>query len=169
MASKPKSDRLRTVEGVKLLGSQILAWGRRLAGVFHRRPAPSGPSMHARPGRQYKRGFRRYPIEFNVSVKFLAAGAPDDTDQGELQDISGGGALFAPCHPEKYYAGQQLETTIYLAGTNEVQGCIRSAATVDRIEADPGASDGASSRVAVRFEQAFDFERIDRSRTGMNG
>lgn len=151
------------------LVSHILTWGRRLAGAFRRRPFASTPSMNSKPGKQYKRGFRRYPIEFDVSVRFPAAEADDDRDQGELQDISGGGALFVPCHPEKYYAGQQLETIIYLAGTDEVQGCIRSAATVVRIEADPGSSDGTASRVAVRFEQAFDFERIDRSRTGMNG
>ena len=169
MASKPKSGRLRTLDGVKLLGSHILTGSRRLAGFFRRRPAASAPAMHSRSGRQYKRDFRRYPLEFNVSVRFPDAGADGGEDQGELQDISGGGALFVPCHPEKYAAGQELETTIYLAGTDEVQGCIRSAATVVRIEAHPGSSDGAATRVAVRFEQAFDFERIDRSRTGMDG
>ncbi len=147
--------------------NQILRMGRRLADFFRHQDTPSRPSHDPTIGVAYKRDFRRYPIEFNVSVRFANADKPPATDQGELQDISGGGALFVPCHPENYYVGQQFETTIYLAGTNEVQGCIRSEATVVRIDALPGVSVDASPRVAVRFEQAFDFERIDSSRTGM--
>jgi len=115
------------------------------------------------PEKQNKRVFRRYPLEFDVSVTFAGPDTDRQSDQGELQDISGGGAMFRPCQPEKYYAGQQLETTIYLAGTNEVQGCVRSEATVVRVDGDDSPSANRPFRVAVRFDRTFDFERIDSS------
>lgn len=115
----------------------------------------------------YQRDFRRYPIELNVSVQFQDEGAPPDADQGELQDISGGGALFVPCHPERYYVGQKIEAIIYLASTQDVQACIRSEATVVRIEPLEESQAGETVCVAVRFEQTFDFERIDSRQSGM--
>jgi len=116
---------------------------------------------------RYQRDFRRYPIELNVSVQFHGEGATPDDDQGELQDISGGGALFVPCHPERYDVGQKLEAIIYLASTQDVQACIRSEATVVRIETLEDPQAGETACVAVRFEQAFDFERIDSRQNGM--
>lgn len=113
------------------------------------------------PEKQNKRIFRRYPLEFDVSVTFTGHDADRQSDQGELQDISGGGAMFRPCQPEKYYAGQQLQTTIYLAGTSDVQGCVRSEATVVRVDGDAAPSADRPLRVAVRFDRTFDFERID--------
>lgn len=75
--------------------------------------------------------------------------------------------MFFPCQPEKYYVGQQIEAIIYLAGTHDVQACIRSEATIVRVEgAEENTADG-SVRVAVRFDRAFDFERIDSSDTEM--
>jgi hypothetical protein len=159
------------------LARQILALGRRLADFF-RLPAnrifsrKSSPLPFQRREQTqnggYKRNFRRYPIEFNVSVRFSPGDRPPEKDQGELQDISGGGASFVPCQPGQYYVGQSIETIIYLAGTEEVQGCIRAEATVVRVEPPPKASAGTSARVAVRFERTFDFERMDGGPAGMN-
>ena len=128
----------------------------------------SSPSASIQPEKENKRVFRRYPIEFDVSITFLGHDAAQNTDQGELEDISGGGAMFRPCQPNKYYKGQQIEATIYLAGTNDVQACVRSPATVVRVD---GASEHAGDRpvrVAVQFDRTFDFERLDSSDTGMN-
>jgi len=80
-----------------------------------------------------------------------------------LQDMSGGGALFFPRRPERYYAGQQIETKIYLAGTQDVQACVRSEATVVRVEGSDDPAANQSVRVAVRFDRTFDFERMDGS------
>jgi len=120
------------------------------------------------PEKSNKRAFRRYPIEFDVSITFAGHDDAQNSDQGELEDISGGGAMFRPCQPNKYYKGQQIETTIYLAGTDDVQACVRSPATVVRVD---GAEEDAGDRpvrVAVRFDRTFDFERIDSSDAGMN-
>lgn len=162
------------------LRKQIISVGRRMAGFFwqplyrfvSRSPGNSRQSRDESrtdtSHHRYQRDFRRYPIELNVSVLFHGQGARPDDDQGELQDISGGGALFVPCHPERYYVGQKVEATIYLASTQDVQACIRSEATVVRIETleDPHA--GETVCVAVRFEEAFDFERIDSRQSGMD-
>ncbi len=120
----------------------------------------SGPTMIKK---QNKRVFKRYSVEFDVSVKFPGDDKALSWDQGELQDVSGGGALFLPCQPEKYYAGQQIETIIYLAGTHDVRACIRAEATVVRVEGKEEDSADRSVRVAVRFDRTFDFERIDSS------
>ena len=130
--------------------------------ILGRRPTPARiPSVFQTPKRENQRAFRRYPLEFDVSVTFPGNQAAPETDQGELQDISGGGAMFFPRRPEKYYAGQQIETKIYLAGTQDVQACVRSKATVVRVEGpeDPAAEQPV--RVAVRFDRTFDFERMD--------
>lgn len=153
---------------------QIQAMGARFADFLRRlfpRPGvdpderqPAAPPVSER---SYKRNFRRYPITFDVSVSFFPADAPPWEDQGELQDISGGGALFIPCLSNKYYVGQTLETIIYLAGTSEVQGCVRSEARVVRVEAAPG-EDSEKVQVGVQFERAFDFERINGASSGMD-
>jgi len=99
-------------------------------------------------------------------VTFFGNQGALETDQGELQDISGGGALFFPQRPDQYYAGQQIETKIYLAGTQDVQACVRSEATVVRVEGRDGPPADESVRVAVRFDRTFDFERMDGNDTG---
>ncbi|MFO7839256.1 MAG: PilZ domain-containing protein [Desulfosalsimonadaceae bacterium] len=154
--------------------TQILAMGASFADFIRRlfsRPEPrsnEGQPAKAMPSeRSYKRNFRRYPIAFDVSVSFPPSDAPPWEDQGELQDISGGGALFIPCRPDKYYVGQPLETVIYLAGTSEVQGCVRSEARVVRVGAVPGAGP-EKVHVGVQFERAFDFERINGGSSGMD-
>jgi hypothetical protein len=100
-------------------------------------------------------------------VKFPEADRQPEGDQGELQDISGGGALFIPLHPKWYYPGQVIETIIFLAGTSEVQGCIRAEATVVRVEPAVPGEEGAHTRVAVRFDRTFDFQRIDGGPAGI--
>ncbi|MBS3759216.1 MAG: PilZ domain-containing protein [Desulfobacterales bacterium] len=117
--------------------------------------------------KQNKRVFRRFPAEFDVSVKFSGNVKVPDRDEGELQNISGGGAMFFPCQPEKYYAGQQIEATIYLAGTNDVKACIRTEATIVRVEGAEEDSADRPVRVAIRFDRTFDFERIDSNDTEM--
>ena len=121
------------------------------------------PSVFQTPESDNKRAFRRYPLEFDVLVTFPSSHVGQETDQGELQDISGGGAMFFPKRPEKYYAGQQIETMIYLAGTQDVQACVRSEATVVRVVGSEDPAVNQSLRVAVRFDRTFDFERMDGS------
>jgi len=75
--------------------------------------------------------------------------------------------MFFPCQPEKYYAGQQIEATIYLAGTNDVKACIRTEATIVRVEGAEEDSADRPVRVAIRFDRTFDFERIDSNDTEM--
>jgi len=162
------------------LRRQIGSVGRRVANIFYQflqrfisrpifnsRQTPDD-SQPERTYSTYQRDFRRYPIELNVSVAFGDEIAGSDDDKGDLQDISGGGALFVPCHPEQYYTGQQIEVTIFLASTNDVQACIRTEATVVRIETIMDPKAGETACVAVRFEQTFDFERMDSGHGGMN-
>ncbi len=155
-------------------GYKILPMGNRLIDflrlqfnrILRRRRTPTRtPSVFQTPERDNKRAFRRYPLEFDVLVTFPGSDAGQETDQGELQDISGGGAMFFPKRPEKYYAGQQIETMIYLAGTRDVQACVRSEATVVRVEGYEDPAVNQSLRVAVRFDRTFDFERMDGSDT----
>ena len=119
----------------------------------------------------YQRDYDRFPVEFEVHVTLTESNGEVLHDRAELHDISGSGALFVTRIPEKYYPQQTLQLKIYLTGTDEVRACIKSESTVVRIQRINGdTSDGDSPLmgVAVKFNNAFEFERVGKNVFGDN-
>lgn len=111
---------------------------------------------------QYERDFNRYPIGFEVSVSFFENNGDQVNDQAELNNISGSGAMFITRIPEKYYPGQILDLTIFLAGTDEVSACMQGEASVVRIhelDSDDENDNALKKGIAVKFNKSFDFKR----------
>ncbi len=116
--------------------------------------------------KSYKRSFNRFPIEFEVIASAIDTAEHQDSERGELHDVSGGGAMFISRLPERYYPGQVLTLDIFLAGTEDVRACIKTEASVVRLHQietnDPKDTD-VKTGVAVKFLKPFEFERIDNS------
>jgi PilZ domain-containing protein len=115
------------------------------------------------PPKTYQRDFDRFPIEFEVRVSFVDNHNEEINDRAALRDVSGSGAMFITRIPEKYYLGQILTLTIFLAGTDEVSACMRGEASVARIhqfKKDDGNIDNATKGIGVKFNEPFDFKRI---------
>jgi len=111
----------------------------------------------------YQRDFDRFPIEFEVRVSFVDNNDKEIHDRAALKDVSGSGAMFITRMPEKYYPGQILTVTIFLAGTDEVSACMRGKASVVRIhqiKSDVGGKNFDKKGIAVKFNEPFDFKRI---------
>lgn len=126
----------------------------------------SGQKHEAPPDlKSYKRSFNRFPIEFEVIASVIEDGAHHDSERSELHDVSGGGAMFISCLPERYYPGQLLKLDIFLAGTEDVRACIKTEASVVRIHQLEADGQGKSG-VAVKFHKPFEFERMDSSFLG---
>jgi len=110
----------------------------------------------------YQRDFDRFPIEFEVRVSFVDNNNQIH-DRAALKDISGSGAMFITRIPEKYFMGQVLMLTIFLAGTDEVSACMRGEATVVRIhrlKTDDENKNIHEKGIGVKFNEPFDFKRI---------
>ncbi len=113
-----------------------------------------------------QRDYERFPMEFDVLVSFVDKNGTIHYDKAQLHDISGSGALFYTQMPDQYVVGQTLELKIYLAGTEDVRGCIKAKSSVVRIQEikSEGPGDGPSRMgIAVKFQKAFEFERVDRN------
>ncbi len=111
----------------------------------------------------YQREFDRFPIEFEVRVSFVDNNNEEIHDRAALKDVSGSGAMFITRIPTKYFLGQILTLTIFLAGTDEVSACMRGEATVVRIhqlKTDDGSIAKDTKGIAVKFNESFDFKRI---------
>jgi hypothetical protein len=111
----------------------------------------------------YQRDFDRFPIEFEVRVSFVDNNDEEIHDRAALKDVSGSGAMFITRMPEKYYLGQILTLTIFLAGTDEVSACMRGEASVVRIhqiKSDDENKNMDKKGIAVKFNEPFDFKRI---------
>jgi hypothetical protein len=70
--------------------------------------------------------------------------------------------MFFTGIPEKYYLGQILDLTIFLAGTDEVNACMQGEASVVRISGrNPGDEKNNAHKkgIGVKFNQPFDFKR----------
>ena len=112
--------------------------------------------------KEYQRDFDRYPIEFEVSISFVDNNEEKIKDRAALSDISGSGAMIITRNPEKYYPGQILKLTIFLAGTEEVSACMHGDATVVRIHElnfDDENNNIQKKGIAVKFNESFDFKR----------
>jgi hypothetical protein len=92
-----------------------------------------------------------------------------------LRDISGSGAFFVSTMPHRYQVDQSVNLTIYLVGTDDVKARVRADASVVRIQpiedhfsadAAKGGNKGGMSGIAVRFNETFAFERMDKSGDG---
>jgi len=133
---------------------------KRLLKFFNR---SSGQKHEAPPDlKSYKRSFNRFPIEFEVIASVLDGDAHHDTERSELHDVSGGGAMFISCWPERYYPGQLLKLDIFLTGTEDVRACIKTEASVVRIH-QIEINGQKRTGVAVKFHKPFEFERMDSS------
>jgi hypothetical protein len=114
----------------------------------------------------YQRDFDRFPMEFEILVTIIDSNGEKHHDRAELHDISGSGALFVTRMPEKYHLHQVLQLKIYLAGTEDVRGCIKAESTVVRIQKvdrDVPGYDPPLMGIAVKFHKAFEFERVDKN------
>ncbi len=154
-----------------------------------RRPSekeePSAAPAAAPPfgGEANQRAFSRFPVALEVRIIVPDKDASSSFEQSKLQDVSGGGALFVSHSPEKYFKGQHLKLEIFLAGTRDVRACVKVGATVVRIlEVKRAPSNEPSNEIdltggnipdppgkttktgiAVKFDEPFEFERLDRS------
>jgi hypothetical protein len=114
----------------------------------------------------YKRDYDRFPIEFEVLVSLIDSNGEAFYDKAALHDISGNGAMFFTRISEKYYIGQSLQLKIYLAGTDDVRGCIKTEATVVRMQKDNGDDQDhgySFMGIAVKLHKTFEFERVDKN------
>jgi hypothetical protein len=119
----------------------------------------------------YQRDFDRFPVKFEVQTNFIDADGEELEDRADLHDISGSGAMFLTRIPEKYYLGQTLQLKIFLAGTEDVRACIKSESSVVRMQKiyDAESNDnGPTIGIAVKFQKAFEFERVDKNVFGGN-
>ena len=116
-----------------------------------------------------ERSFNRFSIESEVVVSCLDGEGKESSEKSELHDVSGSGAMFISCFPERYLAGQRLKLDIFLAGTDAVRACIKTEAEVVRLQSlDPntvsdrelGCGIGKMG-VAVKFYLPFEFQRMD--------
>jgi hypothetical protein len=127
----------------------------------------SGQNNEALPDlKSYQRSFDRFHIEFEVIASVIDSDEHQDSERSELHDVSGGGAMFISRLPGRYYSGQLLKLDIFLAGTEDVQACIKTEASVVRIhqiEMNDLEESGVKIGVAVKFHKPFEFERIDGS------
>ena len=129
---------------------------------FFKRTTPKKPELPLEK-KIYQRDFDRFPIEFEVSISFVDNNDKEIHDRAALKDVSASGAMFITRIPEKYYLGQILMLTIFLAGTDEVSACMRGEATVVRIDqfnTDDENNNIHRKGIAVRFNEPFDFKRI---------
>ncbi len=117
-----------------------------------------------------QRDFSRHWVSFPIIVYRVGAENGDEGEQTALRDISGGGALFVSPNPEYYYPGQMLKISIMLDGVGDVRARIRTEATVIRIHHGkaPGRSAGEAG-IAVQFDRAFEFDRVDNHGFGSVG
>jgi hypothetical protein len=114
----------------------------------------------------YQREYDRFPMEFEVLVTLIDRNGEKHFDKAELHDISGSGALFFTRMPEKYHLDQTLQLKIYLAGTDDVRGCIKAESTVVRIQKashNAGGQEYPLRGIAVKFHETFEFERVDKN------
>lgn len=90
-------------------------------------------------------------------------------DAAELRDISGSGAFFVSALEGRYHMGQSLALAIYLAGTVDVGARVRVEGTVVRIqpaEKGPFGDKTGKTGIAVKFNETFSFERMDKTANG---
>jgi len=130
--------------------------------TFFKRTFPKKQELPP-PKKTYQREFDRFPIEFEVRVSFVDNNNDEIHDRAALKDVSGSGAMFITRIPEKYFLGQILLITIFLAGTDEVSACMRGEATVVRIhqlKTDDGNISIDTKGIGVKFNEPFDFKRI---------
>jgi hypothetical protein len=115
----------------------------------------------------YHRDYDRFPMEFEVLVTLVDSNDEKHYDRAELHDISGSGAMFLTRMPEKYHLNQSLQLKIFLAGTDDVRGCIKTESCVVRMQRMDRAANGMSpvplTGIAVKFQKAFEFERVDKN------
>ncbi len=103
-------------------------------------------------------------MEFVLEVASEDSEGNKFSDRAVLKDISGEGARFITQEADKYFAGQSVEMTIYLPGTNEVKADMRGTATVIRIDPSSNSVSGEKIRemcIAVTFDTPLHFERDD--------
>jgi Tfp pilus assembly protein PilZ len=117
----------------------------------------------------YERNFSRFPMEFEVRVDFVDKDGTAFQDTAELRDISGSGAFFVSEIEQQYHVGQTVFLTIYLAGTNDVGARVRVESSVVRIEpigSSPFGDFTGKTGIAVKFNETFAFERMDKISNG---
>jgi hypothetical protein len=126
----------------------------------------SGKKQQEIPKSLYQRDYDRFPMEFEVLVTIVDSNGEKHYDRAELHDISGSGAMFFTRIPEKYHLDQTLHLKIFLAGTDDVRGCIKAESSIVRMQGvNPAVPEPSAPLmgIAVKFQKAFEFERVDRN------
>jgi hypothetical protein len=114
----------------------------------------------------YQRDYDRFHMEFEVLVTLIDSNGEKHFDRAELHDISGSGAMFFTRMPDKYHIDQTLQLKIYLAGTDDVRGCVKAESNVVRMQRLNHTDSGQASNltgIAVKFQKTFEFERVDKN------
>ncbi len=85
------------------------------------------------------------------------------------KEFSGEGATFLTQKAEIYFPGQLLELTVLLPETDEMKACMKTKATVLRIEPFKGSMNASENRdctIAVEFKAGLKFECVDKKSRG---
>ena len=105
------------------------------------------------------RAYDRYSIDFEVEVTGLSQNGDPFCDQGQLQNISGGGVSLLTNHAGHYKCGQSLRLKIWLPGTDELEAFMRCDATVERMNlTEASAVEGDAVLIGVSLDKQMTFE-----------
>jgi len=109
-----------------------------------------------------RREFNRLQIEFWMEVSLKDKKGVRFEEKTVLRNISGGGANFVTHIADQYYPGQELQLTLFLPGTHDMNARMKAKARVMRIDpwmdSDPIDTDKKAT-VAVKFATILNFER----------
>ncbi len=102
-------------------------------------------------------------MDFIVAVSGEDGAGNRFEDKADLNDVSGEGAKFLTQNYDKYFLGQELDLTIFLPGTHEMEAHLTAKAIVVRIDLPNGTLKGSGPLgrgIAVKFETHLNFETM---------
>ncbi len=116
-----------------------------------------------------RREFERFPMDFVLEVSSRNVDGEKLVDTVLSKEFSGQGAMFLTQKADIYFPGQILDLTVLLLETDEMQICMKTNATVIRIELLKDSMNAYENRgctVAVEFKAGLKLERVDKKIQG---
>ncbi len=109
-----------------------------------------------------KRKKQRRPLDCLLEVEGEIQQGQIFQERAVLVNLSEGGAQFTSLYQERYHVGQTLQTSIFLPGTPEGGGLMKTMAQVMRVDeaGDNSPQNGAAqANVAIYFPEPFHLMR----------
>ncbi len=119
-----------------------------------------------------RREFSRFKIEFLIEISAKDSQGKIFYENTVLKNISGGGAKFITWKVDRYFIGQDLNMTLFLPGTGDVNAHMNVKSNVKRIDLLNDANEENEEKkngeacVAVKFDTLLNFERVDLKTSG---